>query len=269
MKIIRAVNLLGDSLYLLKPIAEYRMQHPGAVFQIGVMPGFAGDLVRAQFGKFFVRDMQTLEGEANAIDLSAGRAAHEARIEMIATREHLHISECYARLLGVEVDGWQRDFSPLMGWANGARSDPTMATYTVIAPFSRSCARHAGMRPNKTPDLERWGLLIDWLRHIGHKPHVLVGPGEIWPFGGNTVTVESLPYLIKLLCGASTVITVDNGIGHIASALGCRTLILWPPVSSVDFIGPIWNKKTTLMYMRPERIRADQLLRQVQKEIFK
>ena len=277
MRVIRAVNLLGDSLYLLKPIAEYRMQRPqGEEFAVGVMPGFAGDLLRAQFGRGLVRDMATLEDEPDIIYLSAGHAAQYAVQRLINHNERLHISECYAALIGAKTDRWNRDFSPLMGWANGKRWDPVVRLanrthgYAVIAPFSKSCSRWSGSRPNKTPDHERWTLVIDWIKQNGFEPKDLTAPDENWTLNKDWIeTADSLTALIKLLCGASFVITVDNGIGHIASALGCRTLILWPPITSVDFIGPIWNKGTTLMYMHPERIKADQLLRLVQKELAK
>jgi len=124
------------------------------------------------------------------------------------------------------------------------------------------------MRPNKTPDLERWGLLIQDLQARGIGVIVSRGGNDFWTgVPVSLASTESLQDLMALLTGAVAVITVDNGIGHIASALECQTLILWPPVSSVPFIAPTWSKTTTLLYMQPARVRADQLRDLVMKEL--
>jgi len=248
------------------------MQRASEAVVLGVGAGFAGEMLRRQFeGSFHIGDMGLLigiHGLHNVIDLSAGRAAALAGARLHATGRRMHISECYAELLGVSTEAWHGDFTPLTGWA-GPVSPHAWTPYVLIAPFSRSCARNAGLRPNKTPDHERWGLLISQLRSTGFEPVVLLGVDEYWT-GTNVATVHasSLQTLEVLLRRASAVISVDNGIGHVASALGCRTLILWPPISSVPFIGPVWNKKTTLLYMHPERIRAPQLRDIVMKEVL-
>jgi hypothetical protein len=267
--ILRAENLLGDTLYLLKPLAEFHMQRLMDDVVIGVGPGFAGELVRRQFdGVFQIEDMGRMTNRGEVLDLSAGRAADIAVLHIIATRSRRHISECYAEMLGVRCDGWNGDFRPLTGWTDKKSTLDRKYPYAVIAPFSKSCARNAGMRPNKTPDHVRWGLLIDWLRSVGIEPRVLVGNGEHWTGADvKLVYTETLQELISFLADASVVISVDNGIGHVASALECSVLILWPPISSVPFIGPVWNEKTKLLFMRPERVRADQLCRLVSERI--
>jgi ADP-heptose:LPS heptosyltransferase len=124
------------------------------------------------------------------------------------------------------------------------------------------------MRPNKTPDLERWELLIAWIYAQRYGVLVTHGPNDVWTGSSVTLaTTDSLDTLVFRLAAATAVVTVDNGIGHIASALGCRTLILWPPISSVPFIAPTWSKTTTLLYMQPARVRADQLRDLVMKEL--
>lgn len=263
------VNLLGDTLYSLKPLAELRMQRPDEEIVVGVGPGFAGDMVRAQFGRL-LQIVAVEDLPQSRIELSAGVAAQIAVQALLRYGRRLHLSQCFAGLLGLDVGAWRGCFRPLMGWADGPFRISGLAhgLYVLLAPFSRSCSRHAGMRPNKTPDHDRWTLLVEWLRERGRWPRVLVGPGEQWTgCPVDTVSADSLPDLVRLLTGAESIITVDNGIGHVASALGCRVLILWPPVSSVDFIGPTWNPATTLLYMRPERVRADQLLDIIRKAL--
>jgi hypothetical protein len=274
---VRNFNLLGDTLYTLKPLAELHMQKPDEEIVIGVGPGFAGEMVGRQFsGLTRIVDVDKLP--ADAIDLSAGAAAKLGRAWRLENRPR-HISQCFASILGVNVDH-QIDMRPLIGWNYNSRGEWSPQRrrmiveshpYVVIAPFSRSCSSHSGMRPNKTlAHDERWTPLLEWLEHDrGLEPVILVSPGDVWKGLDHVkrTTATSLGDLAYLLVGAAAVISVDNGIGHVASALGCRTYILWPPVSDVTFIGPTYNPGTRLLYMRPERVRADQLLSIVKKEM--
>ena len=260
MQIIKDINLLGDTLYSLKPIAEYGMQH-GAYTVLTAPHGFATEMLRQELGsQHLCADLGAIRGSEAVIDLSAGTAGQLAAMYLWQTGHGLHISECYAQMLDVDCTAWHGDFRPLTGWVRGRRQVDTQNPYVVIAPFSRSCSRHAGLPPNKTPDHKRWTLLLAWLSSRTLTPKILTGPDESWTgCEADTVSADTLDALVSLLTGATAVITVDNGVGHVASALGCRTIILWPPVSNPTFIAPTYNPGTTLIYARPGNIRADQL----------
>ena len=263
---IRNVNLLGDTLYTLRPIAELHMERPHEEIRIGVLGnGFAAQMVRRQFGGLHeIVDAGTLAGDV--IDLSAGNAARACEDMMRADQFHRpHISEGFAKLLGIE-NYWMGAIAPLTGWFSKGLHGPLdvgYAAYAIIAPFSRSCSRHSGRRPNKTPNHDKWSGVIEWLRDKRHlTPYILVAPGEVWA-GATCRQIEAvtLDTLANLLAFSDLVISVDNGIGHVASAVGARTVILWPPMSAEHFIAPTYNPGTTLLKMHPERIRAEQLLR--------
>lgn len=268
--IVRDVNLIGDSLYSLKPIAELRMQRSEAEIVIRAGGGLAGEMIRKQFdGLLRVIDADVDEEPAEVFDLSAGAAVQVGVAEMLHTGRMPHISECYARILGVSTDRWNGDFTPLKGWVAVPNQPVMRERYVVISPFSASCSGAAGHRPNKTlAEHTRWTLTIEWLRSCGYRVVVLKAWHEQWDgIPVDFKTGESLNDLQHILAGAKAVISVDNGIGHLASALGAKTFILWPPVSSVPFIAPLWSKTTKLLYMRPERVRADQLRTIVSKEL--
>jgi hypothetical protein len=272
--IIRNINLLGDTVYTLKPIADLRMQRSGEAIVVGVANDLSGEMVRRQFAGTQVEVVDIADLSRTDVDLSAGAASRMCTAHLLRYGSYLHISECYAEMLGVDSSKWRGDFTPLTDWRarwgdKGLLTIPSQVhPYVVISPFSRSCSRQMGMRPNKTPDIERWGLLIEWLHSKNLDVVVSHGPNDVWTgVPVKLVTTESLRQLVLNLSGATAVITVDNGIGHIASALGCKTLILWPPISSVPFIAPTWSKTTTLIYMQPARVRADQLRDLVMKEL--
>jgi hypothetical protein len=267
---IHNVNLLGDCLYTLRPIAELHMQHPHEQIRIGVAgEGFAAQMVRQQFEPMLrVVDAGTLSG--TVIDLGAGHCADA--IEQVMLMDHNrrpHISEGFAWLLGVKTDHWLGVPAPLTGWARVWTNKPVDdVPYAIIAPFSKSCSRNHGLRPNKTPNHDKWTGVIEWLREErGLEPCVLVAPGEVWT-GVKCEMIEALNLdaLTNILNNASLVISVDNGVAHMASALRRRVLILWPPMSAIHFIAPVYNDRTKLLLMHPERIRAEQLLRLIMNE---
>jgi len=266
--IISNINLLGDTVYTLKPIAELSMQRPREEIVVGVAGDMSGEMVRRQFNGTSIKVVVADTLEHADVTLSAGEAARLCTAHLLRYGSYIHLSECFAQMLGVDSSHWRGDVSPLIGWTEHKGVKRELAPYVVISAFSRSCSRNMGMRPNKTPDLERWGLLIQDLQARGIGVIVSRGGNDFWTgVPVSLASTESLQDLMALLTGAVAVITVDNGIGHIASALECQTLILWPPVSSVPFIAPTWSKTTTLLYMQPARVRADQLRDLVMKEL--
>src|ERR1035441_8453089 len=108
MIVIRAVNLIGDSLYSLKPIAEFHMQRPDEDVVIGVGGGLAAEMVQRQFqGIMRVAQIDAVSYPWEVIDLSAGKAADLASLKYLdGFGRRLHISECYAEMLGVDSSGW-------------------------------------------------------------------------------------------------------------------------------------------------------------------
>lgn len=164
----------------------------------------------------------------------------------------LHISEGYSKILGVTLN----TIKPTTVWQRvdgSERLDP----FILISPFSRSCSVHTPpFKANKTIEDWKWEHLIHHLRKQGLPIKVLAGPNDFLKKCSigvdDYITCKSLYELELTLKSSAMLVTVDNGIGHVAAALELPMIYLWPKVSSLEFIAPIWNKKAKYLILEPE-----------------
>lgn len=265
--LIQATNLLGDTFYLLKPLKLYLQTHP-EVKAIIADPGLAYEMIYNCFGAETDFKKQIYSQEhiavanypgAEVIHLGAGMAADLSyKLHRDKGGDQLHISEAYARLLGIT----NLDIRPNMDWTRVA--EPPPRTFFAISPFSRSCSRHSGETPNKTLDDHKWEYIIRYLRRQGVPVKVMAGPND--RLSNNSVpvndyfTAKNLYELEYFLRSCALLITLDNGLGHLASALHTPMISLWPKVSNLQFIGPRFSRLTNFVQMEPNSVTPSQLL---------
>lgn len=252
--ILDCTNLLGDSLYLLRPVQAYIEQYPDTVNAIVADKGLPLEMFEACFGKDVdvydsVDIAKKYNPEATVLNLSAGQAGHISFTHSQKMQQSpLHISEAFAKILGCDLKG---DAKPLTDWAVLKKDIPR--TILAISPFSKSCARHTNETPNKTLDDYKWEYIIRYLRRQGMGVKVIAGPGD--KLKSNSVplndyyTAKNLQELEHFLKSCALLITVDNGLGHLASILNTPMIYLWPEVSSVDFIYPRFGNKTCCVHI--------------------
>jgi hypothetical protein len=259
--IINAVNLLGDSLYTLQPIQQY-LETPlfpdEETHRIILVAdrGIAYQMFEDTFPTWEVYDnidkaiQSCRQGEdVSIIRLDAGSSGHICFTNAQKTGHQMHISEGFAQMLGIKLNGPVEPYAP---WWNLEHKQDDVKRIG-IAPFSRSCSRHSGELPNKTLDDHKWNPIQAYLRMHFDELRVIGGPKE--RLNGCPISEEeywcasSFTDLRQKLKNLTMLITVDNGLSHIASALDVPTVILWPRVSSEDFIMPKWAPKTK--YIKP------------------
>jgi len=248
--ILNCTNLLGDSLYLLRPVEEYIKDHD--VCAIVTDRGLAYELFYNVFEQTAVHvfpalmTARMLDPEAIVIDLNAGRSGELCFKTAQATGKQPHISEGYASILGISLGS---NIKPPTTWQRV--NDKLPRTFFAISPFSRSCARHSGERPNKTLDDFKWEYIIRFLRRQGMPVKVVAGPNDRLtkcsvPLD-DYFTAKNLLDLETFLKSCALLISVDNGLGHIASILDTPMISLWPQVSNLQFIGPGFSPKTGIV----------------------
>jgi hypothetical protein len=249
IELINAENLLGDSLYAMLPIREYAKTHD---IRIVVSPGITYDLYRSEFSipvfskmDDAVKDVGT--STFTVRKLSAGDSGHICFESARLHNKQLHISEGFAQLLGIELQN--SSFKIELHYEKKPK------THIGVAPFSRSCSRHSGQKPNKTLDDWKWNHLIGYLRKQGYPLMVFAGPQDHLDQcavpENEYFTAKSYQDLKDKLLTLRLFVTVDNGLGHLASALDISTVILWPVVSCVGFIAPLWAPKTRFIQLEP------------------
>lgn len=271
--IINATNLLGDSLYSLQPINQYR-DEMGASEEDLILVADRG-LVFQMFQDTFLGPVKLYddidkaiqscpEGEdVKVIRLSAGDSGHWCFTiaQQTGGKFQPHISQGYAHLLGMTLKEPIMPYAPWNNWEPENRDKVRIG----IAPFSKSCSRHTGERPNKTLDDWKWMHIINYLRQHCDELKVFGGPKDIMlnvPISEDERCVaKSFDDLRKQLKRLTAFISVDNGLGHIASVLDTPTILIWPVVSSIEFIAPLWAPRTKyLMNVEPNTITPSTLL---------
>jgi hypothetical protein len=261
--ILNATNLLGDSLYLLRPI-EVFLQQSKDVECIVADKGLSYELFANTFQHLVavlddLNEAKERWPEAVVLDLNAGRSGEWCH--KIAREENWqpHMSEGYAHFLGVDLKG---DLHPPMRWS--CIEDVMPRTFYAISPFSKSCSRHSGETPNKTLDAHKWEYILRYLRRQNKKVIVVGGPND--KLANCSVPLNdyfcasSLFELEFFLKSCALLVGVDNGLMHIASVLDTPCISLWPKVSNMHFIGPRFSAKTAFVLMEPNSAQPSQLL---------
>lgn len=241
-------NLIGDSIYLLKPVDLYLKKWSDCV-ALTVLPQLGGKIVKTYFdGRipifYSVDKAKEQFPDAQVLYITAGRAMELAAQILVQYKKQVHISQVYAMMLGTPITS----IIPPLDWLQ-PRFPLAERRTAIIAPFSASCARHSGQPPNKTLDDWKWEHIVRFLRRHGFDEVLCVGAP------GNTLEKVSLPLtayrgtsdlveLQEFFQSASLVICVEGGMGHLASLFDVPTVILWPQVSSMEFLAPAWAPRT-------------------------
>jgi hypothetical protein len=268
--IINATNLLGDSLYSLQPINEYlEAQEENNTILIADR-GLAYQMFSTTFEYGNPEIFDNIDEAIRSLDpgedvkiirLDAGTSGHICFTSAQQTGKQLHISEGFAQMLGITL---KEPVLPYAPWCNWEKKQDKI-TRIGISPFSRSCSRHTGELPNKTLDDWKWNPLQAFFRMHCDEFCVLGGPKDrltACPISEDEYwSAKSFDDLRRKLKSLTVLITVDNGLGHIASALNVPTIILWPKVSSMEFIGPLWAPRTKYIYgIDPNEIKPATIL---------
>ena len=246
--IIDCRNLIGDTIYLIKPLRQFLASRRLGQVALGVSGGLPGEIVERSFPGVRVGPMEVLEAAwpgADGIALSARSAWEKTR------SDNGHISQGYGRILGMELTG---SIEPDVAWL--PTPEPALRReHVALAPFSVSCARHRGEPPNKTISEPDWVPLLEILRGYGWPLRVIGGPTERFSMHelgfseADYFSAGGIDDLVSCLRQSWLVIGVDTGICHVSSCAGIPTVVLWSSAASLQFIGETWAPRTRLVHI--------------------
>jgi len=140
----------------------------------------------------------------------------------------------------------------------------------LFSPFSASCSSQKDNQPpNKMLKPDHWVPIINFLRTLG--PIRMLGapsdrPHESWQLSEEEIlTGVRLDLLAATMKKAKLIITIDNGMGHLASSQDAKHILLYPMVLSLNFIIP-WGANFTIpIQMEPTQVQPQQLMWSIQK----
>lgn len=283
--LFKSNNLIGDALYISPALREWlkknlHWRHSDNITEddiyIQTLPDHVAPLYQGM-----VRDLVTIETVFNrpegefdfehVFDVSAAFA--------VCDKEKIHVSEGYAKLLGVSIDTLKPTFIPdykAPDWVEDP-FDLELDGCILISAFSASCEsrdkNHPNLPPNKMLPFDKWKPLLKLIREqypdtairfLGapsdmdtvNKENLyakdIVRPGECM-FG------IPLNRLALIMQEAKLLVTIDNGISHLGASQETPTFLMYPRCLSPHYICPVGNPNLVWVHMDPVHVSPAQL----------
>lgn len=203
-----------------------------------------------------------------------------------------HIVEGFAHQLEIELPkpnmettpygnfrGWKPFYDPFQSF--GPTGDRGLElreqiisigdNWILFSPFSASCSSRKGQPPNKMLKPEHWIPIIEFMRTLG--PIRMLGapddkPDERWQLSEDEImTGVPLDWLAAVMKKSKLVITIDNGMGHLADSQDANHILLYPQCLSLGFIISWGCKNLVPIQMEPNEIAAMQLMWSIKRAI--
>jgi ADP-heptose:LPS heptosyltransferase len=138
----------------------------------------------------------------------------------------------------------------------------------LVSMFSMSCESRGnpGRRPNKMLPWDKWRPLLDLLgkaypenkiRLLGAKEDKVPEAAGLPISEQSYLTGVPVPYLANIMMHAKCLVTVDNGMGHLAAAVGLNEFLLAPACLPLSFIVPHGHPGLRLVHMDPAEVDAE------------
>jgi hypothetical protein len=291
--LFKSHNLIGDALYVGPALRAWfkknglyfrhetvggltvETQHDEVYIQTlpdHVAPLYQG-MVRDLFEVItvFERPEGTFDFE-HVFDVSAAFA--------ICDKEKCHVSQGYAKLLGVDIDSVKPIYIPDDDkWTEGPHQTlGSLKGCILISMFSASCEsrdkNNHGLPPNKMLPFDKWKPLLSLLREsYPDVPIRFLGA----PSDMDTVNKESLyakdiirpgecmfgiplNRLALIMQKARLLVTIDNGMAHLAASQETPTFEMYPRVLGPHYIVPFGNPNLEWVHMDPVHVSPAQLV---------
>lgn len=248
-------NLIGDALYIQPALKAWQAEHPDWDIDLLVLPDHIEPLYRGMgiqnLRLIHEREVYIRAGEEDqpCVQYDFEHVFDISKAFSLGDQKRIHISQAYAELLGVPVPEHppRVEYTPPDG--------PTEPGLVLLSMFSNSCASRQGKSPNKMLSFAVWLPILVLARQLG-KVAVLGGPKDkgqapLPLLDEEYYTGRSLEEVARLLRDAKLLITIDNGMGHLAASQGTPTILFYPKCLGRHWIIPSGNSKLYVYQMDP------------------
>lgn len=189
-----------------------------------------------------------------------------------------HIADAYAELLGIELPPRpdnrhiQPVFKPDQVLAHSIHDHSELIRMSkgkvLVSMFSASCTSREGLPPNKMLPWTKWVPILAYLRRTFGEgslrflgapedrapPGLQIPENEYW-------TGIPLNTLALMMCQASLVVTLDNGMSHLASSQDAREVVFYPACLGLHYIVPYGNPNLAVMQANPPTVDPRSIVR--------
>lgn len=245
--LFRSMNLMGDGLNISPALREWHKRNPEYEIDLLTLPDYlSGMYARMGVPLRVVTDEADLRRPYDfEFNFDVGIAFK------LGDEFKLHMTEAYSRMLlgeGQGIGDFKPTYEPI--------EEEHRSGLILISPFSRSCASKKGEPANKMLPWHVWHPIIQLLRFYG-EIGVLGGPGD----SGTLNVAENEMYLglplnqvALMLRDAKLLVTIDNGLAHLAGSQGTSMIEFYPACLSMHWAMPMGNPKMVIAQIDPARL---------------
>lgn len=188
-----------------------------------------------------------------------------AQAFQIGIRDRVHITQAYAKMLRVEISS----VKPVCLLDDVSyRGDDIEAGCILVSPFSANCSSRRGEPPNKMLPFAKWEPIIRYLETFNRPIYVLGSPNDpqipefSLPRNRYLLGTHSLLDLARIMRDrAALVVTVDNGMSHLAASQELPTFLFYPACLPEEWIVPRGNPHCSPLQLDPVSCDAAHILR--------
>jgi ADP-heptose:LPS heptosyltransferase len=245
-------NLIGDALYIQPALEEWAKAHPDWGIDLLTNDDHIASLYEGMVPKFqkqepgwptspvyqLVFEPKGSYDFEHVFDVSAAFS--------LGDKEKIHISTAYAKLLGYDVDPRRVKYTP-------TAAEDHQKGLILLSMQSNSCASRQGKPPNKMISWAHWLPILNMCRQVS-PIGVLGGPQErakLPVSEDEYYTGLPLEHVARMLRDARLLITIDNGIGHLAASQGTPTILFYPACLGLHWIVPSGNSDLLVCQIDP------------------
>lgn len=251
--LFKSHNLLGDGLNIYPALAQWHKEHPDAEIFMECIPDYTQEIYTRMGLPVTVVDKEAYN---TMFDFYFDFNVNEAF--RLADEQHLHITHAYAKMLDVPaketIEGYRPMFIP-----TEEEHEKDLILFSI---FSKSCSSQQGKTANKMLPWWKVDILLDYFKQFG-KIGILGGPEDRAPIKvaeEQYYTGLPLNKVALMLRDCKLLVTIDNGIAHLAASQKAKTLLLYPKCLNPTWIVPYGNPNMNVIQIDPATVNMPDLM---------
>lgn len=280
--LFESINLIGDALYISPALRSWitKQEQPVEVYlhtlNDHIAPLYRGmveDMLqedpddRPRHLKTFVTCFKVLDEEFDfRWRFDVGEAFQ------LSHHKRQHLAHSYADLLGVDIPHTKEGINPVFipyGSLDDSVQDLGLKGCVLISMFSASCSSRGAVPqpPNKMLPWIKWPMMLNELRrsYPSAPIRILGAPTDTVPeemsLLCHTLGIEPmfgipLNRLALIMQKAALLVTIDNGMSHLAASQKTPTFLMYPQCLSPYYICPVGNPNMVYVQINPVTVQA-------------
>jgi ADP-heptose:LPS heptosyltransferase len=289
--LFKSINLIGDALYIGPALRAWIKQNHKDYRNLYMLtlndhitPLYQG-MIRDMLG-IEVSSFRTIFDERDAPDTDFKHTFDVSAAFKLSDAKKQHLATSYADMLAVQIGDKKSDVKPIYFPEPGA-SDPSLDGCILVSMFSASCSGRdpkCNYVPNKMLPWEKWRPMLTLLREkFPNTPIRFLGADTDKYTQGKDMIRDSeylmgipLNRLALIMQKAKLLVTIDNGMSHLAASQETPTFLMYPKALGLHYILPIGNPNLVFVHMNPVDVdpaylenALDYAIRKFEKTIWK